>query len=576
MLHWHQNVFEKSPVTKVNPVPLILVLLVATVLTNCRKPYTFTRELSTNEGIVVTAHPIASDVGTEILSKGGNAIDAAVAVAFTLTVVYPRAGNLGGGGFMVYRSSERELLTLDFREKAPGNAHDKMFLDTAGNILPGASLKTILAAGVPGSVAGLWSMHDSLGILEWREVMTPAITYARSGYRITQEEAERLNQYRDEFQNANPYPIPFTQNDRWKEGDLLKQPELANTLQRISDNGKKEFYEGETASKLADFMEARNGMITLKDLSDYEAVWRNPLITEVDSFKFISIGLPSSGGIVFSAALKMAFPLLNKNLPLEDAENVHVLIEAERRAFRDRTLYMGDMDFVHVPVDSILSDDYLKDKMSDFNPAHSPDSDEGHIVVPERFETTHFSIADKFGNAVSVTTTLNGNYGNKIWVPGLGFFLNNEMDDFTIKPGELNQFMLAGGKPNIIEPGKRMLSSMCPMIIEKSDSLYMITGSPGGSTIITTNLQIFLQYAVFGKSLYESVTSPRFHHQDVPNLVVFEENAFSPITKSLLQKKGHTLEQVEVLGCAEVIVRNSDGSYIGVSDTRGDGHVSAR
>lgn len=573
MLHDKRNVFTGKSGFLIDH-NRILVLALILLVAGCKQSVHQVREATSRNGIITSAHPLASEAGNEILKKGGNAIDAAVTTAFTLAVVYPRAGNIGGGGFMVFRSNQREYLTLDFRETAPGRATENMFLDSSGQVIKNLSLTSIFSAGVPGSVAGLWAMHDSLGTISWEVLLQPAIDNAMNGFKISTEEANRLNDYADEFKSANPRDIPFVKNTPWKEGDVIKQPELAETLQRIAKNGLDGFYSGVTASHIDKCMTERNGIINNHDLSEYKPIWRKPIIEDLNSFRFILMGLPSSGGIVFMSALKMALPHLDQSKSLNSAENAHVVIESERRAFHDRQQYLGDQDFVYVPVDSLLDDHYLLNKMNDFSQNHATDLNSDHITLPEKFETTHFSIIDKYGNAVAITTTLNGNYGNKIWVPGAGFFLNNEMDDFTLKPGELNQFLLAGGKANAIAPGKRMLSSMCPMIVEQNDSLYLVTGSPGGSAIITTNLQVFLQYAFFNATLSESVNAPRFHHQDMPNIVMMEEGAFHDSVKNELLKIGHQFSSVKYLGCAESIARNKDGSFTGVSDARSDGHVA--
>ncbi|HJW30054.1 MAG TPA: gamma-glutamyltransferase, partial [Saprospiraceae bacterium] len=403
------------------------------------------------KGVVVTAHRLASEVGLDILKEGGNAADAAVAVQFALAVVYPRAGNIGGGGFMVYRDSTGKITTLNFREKAPLKASHDMYLDSAGHVIRGLSLNGILSAGVPGTVAGLIETHERLGRLQpFSKLVEPAIRLAREGFPVTAFEAQRLNENREAFLKYNTHSTPFTSKKEWKEGDLLVQKDLARTLEAIAQSGRDGFYSGKNADLLDAFSKKHHGLITKEDLSAYKAVWQPPFVIHWRGYDLYTMDLPSSGGIVLGQILKMIDQGLIDSLGNRHIQNVHLILEAERRAYQDRAAFLGDRDFYTVPVDSIMSDSYLKMKIADFDPIHATPSQalgkDENQMHRERYETTHISIVDSSGNAVSVTTTLNNNYGSKVWVPGGGYFLNDEMDDFSVKPGEPNLFGLIGNE----------------------------------------------------------------------------------------------------------------------------------
>lgn len=528
--------------------------------------------------MVVTAHPLATEAGIEILKKGGNAADAAVAVQFALAVVYPRAGNLGGGGLMTYRNHLGEIFTLDFREKAPAKAYRDMYLDSTGNIITALSQEGILSVGVPGTVAGLFETHKKFGRIRWPALLEPATRLARSGFKLTEAEAARLNEHKDIFLRLNKVPMPFITETTWKEGDLLRQGDLAATLQLIANQGMDGFYSGENAKFLVAAIDSNNGLITLEDLSAYEAIWRKPVSIPWRGYEIHSVGPPSSGGIMLGQLLKMIEHRLVDSIGPYDPQNVHLIVEAERRSYADRSLYLGDADFFPVPVDSIMSQEYLESRFSDFDPSQASvsgtiDSAIFHFVK-ETFETTHLSIVDAEGNAASVTTTLNGNYGSKIWVPGGGYFLNNEMDDFSVKTGAPNIYGLIGGEANAIEPNKRMLSSMTPTIVEKSGKLFMVLGTPGGSTIITSVLQVILNHTAYKMNIDDAVQAKRYHHQWLPDEIIYEKGAFSPELIITLDSMGHNLREVVSIGAVEAISTDENGVLHGAADNRGDDHAA--
>ncbi|MEZ4794154.1 MAG: gamma-glutamyltransferase [Flavobacteriaceae bacterium] len=525
------------------------------------------------QAMVVSAREEASKIGVTILKKGGNAFDAMVAVEMALAVTYPYAGNLGGGGFMVYRTQFGELGTFDFREKAPIAASRNMFLDAEGNYLQEKSKVGGLAVGVPGTIAGLFAVHEKLGSLPIEEILQPVVELARNGYVVTQQQAERFQEFGPIFETVNEEKSLFTQV--FKAGDTLKNEALANTLQRIIQNGRAEFYEGETGQQLINYVQSKGGVMTLEDLAAYEAEWREPLVFDYEGFKIISMAPPSSGGICLAQILKMAAPFDLKQYGHNSLKTIQVLVEAERRAYADRSYYLGDPDFVEIPIDSLLSDPYLKQRMEGFSfEGATPSStlSYGAIFPEESTETTHFSIVDSLGNAIAVTTTLNAAYGSKLYVKELGFFLNNEMDDFSAKPGEPNMFGLIGGEANAIAPQKRMLSSMTPTLVEKDGQFWMSLGTPGGSTIITSVLQTILNVSEFGMTMQEAVDAPRFHHQWIPDVVQFEPDSFDPSLLKQLEAKGYTIDEknAPVIGKVDAILVRPDGSLEGGADRRGD------
>lgn len=523
-------------------------------------------------GMVVCATPNASQVGLDILKKGGNAVDAAVAVQFALAVTHPEAGNIGGGGFMVYRSANGKINTLDFREKAPAAAGANMYLDSAGNVIPNMSLSTHQASGVPGSVDGMVEAHKKYGRLKWEVLVQPAIDLARDGFVITKRLAGSLNWGSTQFKKLNPGKTYLLKDTLWKEGDLLVQEDLAKTLELIRDKGRKGFYAGKVADEIVAEMQTGKGLISKADLKNYHSIWRDAITGKYKGYKIITMPPPSSGGIALLQLLHSVEKYPLHRWGHNQDSTVQLIVEAERRVYADRSKYLGDPDFYKVPVDSLLKPAYLDARMKSFSwDAATPSSSiqPGSFAGYESDQTTHYSIVDKDANAVSITTTLNGSFGSKIFVGGAGFLLNNEMDDFSAKPGVPNMFGLIGGKANSIQPGKRMLSSMTPTIIEKDGKLFMVVGTPGGSTIITSVFQTILNVIEFDEDMQQAVSAKRFHHQWLPDNVNVEKEGFSQATIDNLTKKGYKINPGGPSGRVDAILITKDGSY-GGADPRGD------
>ncbi|MBS1500852.1 MAG: gamma-glutamyltransferase [Bacteroidetes bacterium] len=525
------------------------------------------------KGMVVCAYPDASKVGLDILKKGGNAVDAAVAVQFALEVTHPEAGNIGGGGFMVYRSARGITNTLDFREKAPALASRNMYLDSAGNVIPGMSLSTRQASGVPGSVDGMVQAHRKYGRLKWEQLVQPAIDLARNGFRITKRLANDLNAGAKDFKMRNPGGNYLLKDSPWKEGDLLVQEDLAKTLEQIRDKGREGFYGGKVADEIVAEMQSGKGLISKQDLENYHAVWRKALTGSYKGYKMITMPPPSSGGIALLQLLQMVekYPLSRWGYNRDST--VQLMVEAERRVYADRSKYLGDPDFYKVPVDSLINPTYNASRMSTFTwdkATPSASIQPGKFAGYESDQTTHYSIVDAEGSAVSITTTLNGSFGSRIFVKGAGFLLNNEMDDFSSKPGVPNMFGLVGGKANSIQPNKRMLSSMTPTIIEKDGKLFMVVGTPGGATIITSVFQTILDVIEFKQDMQQAVSSKRFHHQWLPDVVYIERGALDEATQSILEQKGYKITPQGPSGRVDAILVMPDGTYQGGADPRGD------
>ena len=529
-----------------------------------------------NKGLVVSAHPLASEAGAKMMKMGGNAFDAAIATQYALAVVYPQAGNIGGGGFLVGVKNNGEKFTIDFRETAPAKASRDMYIDKNGKANTTLSQYGRLAAGVPGSIAGFYATlkHAKLPM---EKLIQPAIDLAEQGFAITKKEASLLNDQMKHFNEHNKIKSVFQKNEPWKQGDILVQKELAETLKRIQKYGEKGFYEGKTAELIVAEMKRGNEIITLNDLKNYKVAERKPIVFDYKGNEVVSMPLPSSGGILLAQMLKMAsYENLEKHQQ-NSAEAVQIMVEAERRAFADRAEFMGDPNFIEDKTQMLISDSYLKNRWKSFNKNLATPSSEVGKIIPqpkESTETTHISIIDKEGNAVAITTTLNGYYGSKVVVAGAGFFLNNEMDDFSIKPGVPNMFGAVGGEANKIEPGKRMLSSMTPTIVLKNGKPYIVVGTPGGTTIPTSVYQSIVNVLDFKLNPNLSVNAPKFHHQWLPETIAVEKG-FPETTIKDLESKNYKFDRITQIGKTEMIVINENGNATAVADGRGDDSVAA-
>jgi gamma-glutamyltranspeptidase/glutathione hydrolase len=526
-----------------------------------------------DSGMVVSAHPQGSATGVLILRRGGNAVDAAVATAFALAVCYPEAGNIGGGGFMVIRTAEGKTGVIDFREKAPLSAIHDMYLDQAGNVTEGLSTDTHLAAGVPGSVDGLINAHSKYGILPFKDVIQQSIDLAENGFIVTSGQAEDMNSNREVFIARNASRPAFVKDTPWKEGDTLVQKTLAATLKKIRDQGRDGFYSGTTAGMIITEMKRGNGIISEQDLNEYRSVTRLPLTADYKGYKILTVPPPSAGGIILIQMLGMIAPYPVSEWGFGSLRTVHLMAEAERRAFADRSEYMGDPDFMQLTADNLTGDKYLLERMKSFDEKRATSSNEIHPGLPagkESEETTHFSVVDVMGNAVAVTTTLNGTFGNSIVVDGAGFLLNNEMDDFSVKPGYPNMYGLVGGEANSVQPGKRMLSSMTPVIVEKEGRLFLVAGSPGGSTIPTSVFQVIVNVIDFKMDIPGAVNSGRFHHQWLPDWISYEKEAIDSLTVLKLNEIGYQLKSRNAIGRVNAIMVLPDGKKAGGADKRGN------
>jgi len=533
------------------------------------------KETIYKKGMVSSAHPVASKVGLDILKNGGNAFDAAIGVHFALSVVYPNAGNIGGGGFAVYRLNDGEVGSLDFREKAPLKSYRDMYIsnsDDGSTVDDKKSKIGHLASGVPGSVDGMVKLYEKFGSLDWKLLLEPSIEMAKNGFSLTDKQSNSLNRVMILFDSINDSEVSFVKEIKWKENDILIQKDLSKTLERIRDKKRDGFYSGLTADYIVNEMKKGDGIISYEDLNNYSSIWRKPIIGKYKEHKIISMAPPSSGGIALLQLLHGAEKLNVGNYEHNSLEYINTIAEIESRVYADRSTYLGDSDFYNVPIDDLIDNKYLDNRFSSIDPSTKTPSNqikEGNIQFNESEETTHFSIVDEYGNAVSLTTTINGAYGSKVVVENAGFILNNEMDDFSVKPGYPNMFGLIGGEANSIEPNKRMLSSMTPTIIEKNDNLYMVLGTPGGSTIITSVFQTILNVIDFNMGMQEAVDAKKFHHQWLPDFLVVEKNTLNTNLNENLKKMGHKINERSSLGRMDCILIEN-GILEGGADKRGD------
>lgn len=554
-------------------ITVFLILLFFCLDSNAQQilPYPITKKIEGTNGAVVSAHPLASKIGLNILKAGGNAVDAAIATQLALAVVYPGAGNLGGGGFMIACLNNGKTVALDYREMAPSNATKDMYLDKNGNPITQLSLEGPMASGIPGTVAGLFA-SKKYSKLSFKKLISPAIQLAEKGFRITASQAQSFNNNKSDFERMNKTAVAFVKNTPWKEGDVLIQPELAKTLKRILRKGAKGFYKGPVAKLIVQEMIRGKGIINLADLKNYKAIERTAIRYNYKDYEIVGMPMPSSGGIIIQQLMKIIEQRNIADMGFQTAASVQLMTEAERRAFADRGTYMGDVDFVKVPVKTLVSEAYLQQRMSDFKPGvagNSKITKEG--IINESEETTHISIVDNEGNAVSVTTTLNGNYGSYTVVSGAGFLLNNEMDDFSVKPGAPNMYGAVGKAANAIAPGKRMLSSMSPTIVLKNNKPYLVVGTPGGTTIPTSVFQSLVNILEFNLNEEDAVNKPKFHHQWLPDELFIEKDFPTNVTAEL-KAMGYKLSTRTGIGRTELIrITNNNGrKIVAIADKRGD------
>ena len=555
---------------------LVLVLNFSFLFFNsCEQQFSF-RNIKgpiANEVMISSAHPLASAVGLYIMKIGGNAIDAAIATHFALAVVYPQAGNIGGGGFALIRMNDGTINSLDFREKAPELAHRGMYLNADGQMNNLFSTHGHMASGIPGAVDGMFALHQKYATMSMAELIEPSVKIAQNGFALTFLAAELLNSNQDEFKTYNRWSIPFLSDQKWQKGDTIKQPDLAQTLKHIQTNGRDGFYKGIVADQIVAEMQSGNGLISHADLKNYQSVWRKPITGNYRGHKIISMAPPSSGGVALIQLLQGT-----EDYPIADwghnsTKTIHLMAELERRVYADRSTFLGDPDFVDVPLDQLLDPRYNEQRYADISFDKATPSalvSAGGIPPLESPETTHLSVVDAEGNAVAITTTLNSSFGNKVMVKGAGFFLNNEMDDFSSKPGSPNQYGLIGGEANAIAPQKRMLSSMTPTIVTYNDQLKMVVGTPGGSTIITSVYQILLNVIDHGMGMQEAVNAKRVHHQWYPDEIRVESDALTENVQTDLAQLGHQLRMTDKIGRMDCILVLPDGRLEGGADPRGD------
>ncbi|MEO6538626.1 MAG: gamma-glutamyltransferase [Ferruginibacter sp.] len=541
-------------------------------------PYHYAQQKKTvtTNAAVVSAHPLASNAGLQMIKKGGNAVDAVIATQLALAVVYPGAGNIGGGGFMVAHLKNGKNIALDYRETAPGKAFKDMYLDSAGNAVAALSQEGRLASGIPGTVAGLFASMK-YAKLNFKTLIAPAILLAEKGFAITEGQAQSFNNTKAEFVSVNKHPVAFVKDGVWKAGDILVQTDLANSLKRMRDFGAKGFYEGITAKLIVAEMKRGNGIISLEDLKHYSPKEREVMRFNYKGVEIVTMPLPSSGGIILEQLMKMMEIRNIAALKFQTAASVQLMTEAERRAYADRANFLGDPDFVKVPVEKMVSDDYLLQRMNDFIPGKAGSSDVTKAgLIKESEQTTHISIVDNEGNAVSVTTTLNGGYGSKTVVAGAGFLMNNEMDDFSVKPGVPNMYGAVGNAANAIAPNKRMLSSMTPTIVLKNNKPYIVVGTPGGTTIPTSVFQSLVNVLEFNMSPEDAVNKPKFHHQWLPDEIMVEDD-FPTQVITELTAMGYKVKLRGEIGRTELIQISSKPKKVitAIADKRGDDDARA-
>ena len=554
-------------------------LIVFFLFVSCGNEYTPT---------VVSARKDASDIGVEIMKKGGNAFDAMIGVQLALSVSHPTAGNIAGGGFMVYKLKDGTDGTLDFRETAPADSSEKMYQDENGNVIPGLSSIGGLAVGVPGTVSAIFEIHKKFGSLPIEELFQPSIELAEKGYLVTKYLEDELNEKRDDFIKLNGKNSLYSKE--YKSGDTIFNKMYANTLREIMNKGNDGFYKGKVAEDMIETISQSGGIMTMEDLSEYQSVWRDPVRFKYKGYDIISMSFPSSGGVILGQMMKAIENFDLSKIKHNSPEYVQLLTEIERRAFADRSDLMGDPDFMKLPVYEFMDKEYVESRMKNFSWDQATPSSEikpGEIIFNESYETTHFSIVDKEGNAVSVTTTLNNSFGSKVYVENSGFFLNNEMDDFSSKPGYPNFFGVIGSEANSIQPKKRMLSAMTPTIVLKNNKPHLILGSPGGPSIITSVFQTILNVVEYNMDVNKAVSSPRFHHQWYPDLIVMENEAYSDELNSILSKKNYLIVKLPIeeetlgvykrsdIGAVDAILINENGEVFGGADLRREHHSSS-
>ena len=556
-----------------------ILFLVSIFIISCTNNYNPT---------VVSARKDASEIGLKIMEDGGNAFDAMIAVQLALSVSHPTAGNISGGGFMVYKLSDGSEGSLDFREKAPNSSSADMYLDEDGNVIPGLSSLGGLAVGVPGTISAIFDIHEKFGLLPIEDLFKPSIELAENGFLVTKYLEDELNEKRNVFIMMNGEESLYSKN--YKEGDTIKNNNYAQTLIKIMNEGKDGFYSGEVAEDMIETISKKGGIMTLSDLLDYESIWREPVKFKYKDYDIISMSFPSSGGILLGQMMKAIEKFDLSEIPHNSAEYIQLLTEIERRAFADRSDLMGDPDFMNLPVYEFMDEEYIEDRMKSFSWEEATPSSEikpGEVIFNESDETTHFSIIDKNGNAVSVTTTLNNSFGSKVYVENSGFFLNNEMDDFSSKPGFPNFFGVLGSEANSIQPGKRMLSAMTPTIVLKNNKPKLILGSPGGPSIITSVFQTILNVIEYEMDVNEAVSAPRFHHQWYPDLIVMEENVSSYEVDSVLKSKNYLLVKLPIkedtlgvykrsnIGAVDAILIDDFKNVSGGADSRREHYTSS-